>query len=96
MQHICCIAQSCFCGWRAKTLSTLQGNALSHSEAPHAPHHRQQREKSHAKENALAYKLFATLSIVFGLMVAAALWKAQKKAIKRDLARILRLETRRP
>ena len=48
------------------------------------------------KENALAYDIFTTLSIVFGLMVAAALWKAQKRAIKRDLARILHLEKHRP
>ena len=43
------------------------------------------------KENALAYDIFTTLSIVFGLMVAAALWKAQKRAIKRDLIRVLHL-----
>ena len=45
--------------------------------------------------NALAYDLFTTLGIGFGLMVAGALWKAQKKAIRRDLTRILQVIQRR-
>jgi hypothetical protein len=47
------------------------------------------------KENALAYDIFITLSIGFGLMVAAALWKAQKRAIKRDVIRLMHLVQRR-
>ena len=45
--------------------------------------------------NALAYDLFTTLGIGFGLMVAGALWKAQKQAIRRDLTRILQVIQRR-